>query len=464
MVALVNEHQSYQDIDGKPIVNGFVYIGLKKADTKTNLLSIFSDRELSSALANPQRTDAFGKTSTKIWVEGQHSLLVEDENNVQKLSDQDAGETAAVGNTTLSNVQGINAITAAASPTITAYVDKQTFIFTVVASNTGPVTLDIDGVGAKAIVDASGGALIAGTLISGQLSTVNFNGTGDNFQLLVGGFSGTLGIALDTNGFPIDTSRSTIASSATTSDIFADNVGNEIDFTGTATVTDFPNASRAGAKRILHCAAACVFTNNATLFVMGAANYTAAAGDVVEVHAITVSTFRLTILKANGEAVFVVPPPEPAFESQLFHVEDQKAAAAPGGTFTGGAFQTRALNSIRTNEITGASLSANLITLPIGVFYVEAQAPASKVNTHQASLANTSGTTVNIVGSAAYSFTTNTANALSIVTGRFTTSVITVVQLRHRCSATRATDGFGLANNNVGNVNIFSVVKIWKVG
>jgi len=47
---------------------------------------------------------------------------------------------------------------------------------------------------------------------------------------------------LDTNGFPINTSRSTVASAATTADIFAAAIGNEIDFTGTATVTDFPNA------------------------------------------------------------------------------------------------------------------------------------------------------------------------------------------------------------------------------
>jgi hypothetical protein len=182
MVALVNEHQSYQDVDGKPIVNGFVYVGLKKADTKTNLLPIFSDRELLVALANPQRTDAFGKTNTKIWLTGQHSLLVEDENNVQKLSDQDAGESPNVGNTKLDNVQGTNAITANADPTITALVDKQTYIFTVVNDNTGAVTLDIDSVGAKSITKNNGEELVFGDLQEDNIAIIVFNETLDFFE------------------------------------------------------------------------------------------------------------------------------------------------------------------------------------------------------------------------------------------------------------------------------------------
>lgn len=109
---------------------------------------------------------------------------------------------------------------------------------------------------------------------------------------------------LNTNGFPINTSRSTVASAATTADIFANDIGNEIDFTGsTGPVTDFPDAPRAGASRILHIASTPTFTNNANFFVQGNADYIANAGDVVHVHAITVSTFRLTILKADGTPV-----------------------------------------------------------------------------------------------------------------------------------------------------------------
>jgi hypothetical protein len=103
-------------------------------------------------------------------------------------------------------------------------------------------------------------------------------------------------------GFAVNTVRATVASHATTADIWSA-AGNEIDFTGTETITDFPDAPVAGASRILHCAGACTFTNNANISVEGAANYTAAAGDIVTVHAITTSTFRVTIKKADGTAV-----------------------------------------------------------------------------------------------------------------------------------------------------------------
>ena len=97
---------------------------------------------------------------------------------------------------------------------------------------------------------------------------------------------------------PLNFARSTVASHATTADIWA--ASNQINFTGTATVTDFPDAPQAGAERTLICAGACTFTNNANIAVQGAANYTAAAGDIVTVYAMTLSTFRVTIERANG--------------------------------------------------------------------------------------------------------------------------------------------------------------------
>lgn len=94
--------------------------------------------------------------------------------------------------------------------------------------------------------------------------------------------------------------RATVASAATTADIWSA-AGNEIDFTGTATMTNFPAAPQAGASRVLHCAGACVFTHNSNIFVPGSANYTASAGDIVTVHAITTTTFRLEITRVDGK-------------------------------------------------------------------------------------------------------------------------------------------------------------------
>lgn len=104
---------------------------------------------------------------------------------------------------------------------------------------------------------------------------------------------------------PLNFKRSTVASNATTSDIWS--AGNQVDFTGTATVTNFPAAPQAGASRRLICAAACTFTNNANIAVQGGANFTAAAGDIVTIDAITTTTFRATIAKASGLPTIITP-------------------------------------------------------------------------------------------------------------------------------------------------------------
>lgn len=90
----------------------------------------------------------------------------------------------------------------------------------------------------------------------------------------------------------INEAYATVASHATTAPIWTAS-GNVIDYTGTAVATDFPSAPQAGARRILICASACGFNNTATISTPGAANIVVTAGDVVEVIAITTTTFKI---------------------------------------------------------------------------------------------------------------------------------------------------------------------------
>ena len=144
MAAFISEGSQFEDTDGKPIVNGFIYIGLKNADPKISSITIYSDRALTVVLANPQRTDSAGRSVNKIWIPAEYSIKVEDENNVQKFQDLDAGKASVVSVVNLINVVGTNVITADASPTITKLVDKQQYIFqTVGANDSDVVTLKI---------------------------------------------------------------------------------------------------------------------------------------------------------------------------------------------------------------------------------------------------------------------------------------------------------------------------------
>ena len=98
--------------------------------------------------------------------------------------------------------------------------------------------------------------------------------------------------------------RATVASHATTADIWAA-AGNQIDWTGTATTTIFPNAPQAGAERVLICAGACSFTAGANMLIDGvasAATVTCAANDQVTVRAVSTTQFKLSRIKYDGTA------------------------------------------------------------------------------------------------------------------------------------------------------------------
>lgn len=114
---------------------------------------------------------------------------------------------------------------------------------------------------------------------------------------------GTMTGVLNMTAVAINTALTTVASAASPN-IWSG--GNVIDYTGTVTATGFSNAPQAGASRKLICAAAAPFTAGANMLIDGVASgttYTCAAGDEVEVTAVSTTQFRLRIKRANGAAV-----------------------------------------------------------------------------------------------------------------------------------------------------------------
>lgn len=116
-------------------------------------------------------------------------------------------------------------------------------------------------------------------------------------------FTGSQTIA---NTGALNTSRVTVASHATTADIWT--AGNQIDWTGTATTTAFPAAPQAGVERVLICDGACSFTAGANLLIDGVSSgnsVTCAANDKVIVRAESTTKFHLTRHKYDGTAQVV---------------------------------------------------------------------------------------------------------------------------------------------------------------
>lgn len=157
------------------------------------------------------------------------------------------------------------------------------------------------------------------------------------------------------------------------------------------------------------------------------------------------------------------------FAAQLIHVQDQKSSGTDGGTFTSGAWRTRDLNTALTNEITGASLASNQITLPAGTYYVEASAPVysggSALSNHQAKLYDTTGAADLILGTSeivVQGAASTGSSGRSYISGRFTLSVESDIEVQHQCAVTANNNGFG-AGAGLGT-EVFTDIKIWKVG
>lgn len=79
---------------------------------------------------------------------------------------------------------GTDTVTLAASRTISAYAQGQVFLFEAGGTNTGAVTLNVDSVGAKAVVKHHDVALAAGDIEAAQMVMVAYEATADNFQML----------------------------------------------------------------------------------------------------------------------------------------------------------------------------------------------------------------------------------------------------------------------------------------
>jgi uncharacterized protein YjbI with pentapeptide repeats len=82
----------------------------------------------------------------------------------------------------LISITGTDTVLGTMSPTLTAYAAGQLFYFVAGGANTGAVTLNVDGLGAKAITRDGSSALAAGDINSGEMVVVIYDGT--RFQMI----------------------------------------------------------------------------------------------------------------------------------------------------------------------------------------------------------------------------------------------------------------------------------------
>lgn len=186
-------------------------------------------------------------------------------------------------------------ITLSPIPSITAYAAGQTFRFIPSGANTTNTTVNVSGLGAKALTKIGATALVPGDIQTANVCEIVYDGT--QFQLLNT-------YSLSANGGDmkgaINFKRSTVAATATTTPLWTQPNGNIQDWTGTPTITDFPAAPQAGAQREVYPAAGTIITNAGNITVQGGANYTVLAGDKLIITAISTTTFYITVQKKDG--------------------------------------------------------------------------------------------------------------------------------------------------------------------
>jgi hypothetical protein len=170
------------DANGAPLTGGLLYT--YAAGTTTNAVTYTSRTGLANN-TNPIVLDAAGRTPAEIWMDGGslYKFVLKDSTNVQIGSYDNIpaiNDVTTVNN--LITVAGTNTLTGLATPLLTAYTAGAQFSFIAQNTNTDAVTLDIDTLGAKSITQTGSTALVAGSIVSGAMVVIEYDGT--RFQLL----------------------------------------------------------------------------------------------------------------------------------------------------------------------------------------------------------------------------------------------------------------------------------------
>ena len=147
--------------------------------------------------------------------------------------------------------------------------------------------------------------------------------------------------------------------------------------------------------------------------------------------------------------------------SNLLHVADIKSSGTAGGASSSGS-NTRVLNTEVVNNISGASLASNQITLPAGTYRIDASAPTYQSQRTRVSLYNVTDSAVAILGISSYASPVDHGSVRAQLSGYITIAAEKVFELRHYINTSESTYGLGV-NVSDGNDEIYAVMMIWKL-
>lgn len=179
-----------------PLAGGKLYTYV--AGSVNTPKTTYKDYNNNASNTNPIILDAAGEAD--IWLDGNYKLDLYDSLDVaQWAAPIDNVSSINSGNTSYTTTGSSNAYILTPSPAITSYTNS---FFTIKASfgNTGPATININGLGAVALTKSGSTALASGDIVSGNMYNIAFDGTGFQILNLAGSFTAISGTTLTISG------------------------------------------------------------------------------------------------------------------------------------------------------------------------------------------------------------------------------------------------------------------------
>jgi len=166
---------------GVPLSGGLLY---SYAAGTTTPATTWTTNTGTVANTNPIVLDSAGRTPAEIWITSgvDYKFILKTSTGITVGTYDDVpslNDFTAFNN--LITVTGTNSLIGTSVPPYTAYTTGMTLSFVPVATNTGAVTLDLDGLGAKNVTFDASTALSAGAIAVGKIATLQYDGT--RFQL-----------------------------------------------------------------------------------------------------------------------------------------------------------------------------------------------------------------------------------------------------------------------------------------
>lgn len=151
--------------------------------------------------------------------------------------------------------------------------------------------------------------------------------------------------------------------------------------------------------------------------------------------------------------------PFPVFGTRLLHVRDEKASGVASVAGVGATWNTRVLNTVKVNEIAGAALAANRVSLLAGSYYVQGIGCADNVSGNKLRVRDITGAADLLVGVSVDGPGATEHPSIAHIQGRIELLVDSDIELQHYTTVGKA---FGTATG-AGVVEVYAELMIWRI-